>query len=74
VSFKRRNYNGKQKKDVEYFRLVAVFNKEDEEYHVYLANISPEVLEPEDIMKLYGVRWVLSLFSKNLKTDMLWML
>ncbi len=38
VSFKRPNYNGKSKTrmDTEQFRLVAVFNEDDEKYHVYL--------------------------------------
>lgn len=68
VSFKRRNYNGKQRKDTEHFRLVAVFNEEDEEYHVYLTDINPEVLEPEDIAKLYGARWEIELIFKELKS------
>ncbi len=68
VSFKRRNYSGKQRKDTEHFRLVAVFNEEDGEYHVYLTNITPEVLEPEDIAKLYGARWDIELIFKELKS------
>ncbi|MEW6602775.1 MAG: IS4 family transposase [Nitrospirota bacterium] len=68
ISFKRRNYNGKQRKDTEHFRLVAVFNEEDEEYHVYLTNITPDVLEPEDIVKLYGARWDIELIFKELKS------
>jgi IS4 transposase len=37
--------------------LVAVFNKEEENYHVYLTNISKNDLSPEDVAKLYGARW-----------------
>jgi len=33
VSFKRRKYNGKQKKDSKRFRLVAIYNVEDKKYH-----------------------------------------
>jgi IS4 transposase len=32
VDFKRRKYNGKQRKDVKRFRLVAVYNPEVEKY------------------------------------------
>jgi putative transposase len=37
--------------------LVAIFNEEEEKYHVYLTNILNEDLGPEDVAKLYGVRW-----------------
>ncbi|SNQ61405.1 transposase (fragment) [Candidatus Methanoperedens nitroreducens] len=57
VSFKRRKYNGKERLDTEQFRLVAVFNEDEEKYHVYLTNISKDVLEAEDVAKLYGARW-----------------
>ena len=33
IAFKRRKYNGKQRKDVKRFRLVAVYNIEAGEYH-----------------------------------------
>ncbi len=61
ISFKRRSYNGKERKDSEHFRLVAVFNEDEEKYHVYLTNISKDVLGPEDIAKLYGARWDIEL-------------
>ncbi len=68
LSFKRRNYNGKQRKDSELFRLVAVFNEEEGNYHIYLTNISPDVLSPEDVAKLYGARWEVELVFKELKS------
>jgi putative transposase len=68
ISFKRRNYNGKERKDSVQLRLVAVFNEDEEKYHVYLTNISPEVLGPEDIAKLYGARWDIELIFKELKS------
>ncbi len=54
--FKRRSYNGKQRNDSKIFRLVALLNEETGKYHIYLANISSDVLEAEDIAKLYGAR------------------
>ena len=70
VSFKRPNYNGKSKTrmDTEQFRLVAVFNEDDEKYHVYLTNITKDVLEAEDVAKLYGARWDIELIFKELKS------
>jgi len=70
VSFKKPNYNGKSKTrtDTEQFRLVAVFNEDDEKYHVYLTNITKDVLEAEDVAKLYGARWDIELIFKELKS------
>src|SRR5660397_81810 len=68
ISFKRRNYNGKEKLDTERFRLVAIFNEEEEKYHVYLTNILNEDLGSEDVVKLYGARWDIELMFKELKS------
>ncbi len=68
ISFKRRKYKGKQRKDTEIFRLVAILNEETGKYHTYLTNIPPDVLEPEDIAKLYGARWDIELIFKELKS------
>ena len=48
--------------------MVAIFNEEDEKYHVYLTNISLGVLEPEEVAKLYGARWEVELIFKELKS------
>jgi len=70
IPFKRPNYNGKSKTrmDTERFRLVAVYNLDEEKYHIYLTDISPDVLGPEDIAKLYGARWDIELVFKELKS------
>jgi len=68
VSFKRRKYNGKERLDTERFRLVAVFNEDEEKYHVYLTNITKDVLDTEDVAKLYGARWDIELIFKELKS------
>src|SRR5450756_2389258 len=46
ISFKRRKYNGKEKLDTERFRLVAIFNEEEEKYHVYLTLSLIHISEP----------------------------
>jgi hypothetical protein len=48
--------------------LVAILNEETGKYHTYLTNIPPDVLEPEDIAKLYGARWDIELIFKELKS------
>jgi IS4 transposase len=70
IPFKRPNYNGKSKTrtDTERFRLVAVYNLDEEKYHIYLTDISPDVLCPEDIAGLYGARWDIELVFKELKS------
>ena len=56
VDFKRRKYNGKRRKDVKRFRLVAVYNIETEKYHLYLTNIPVDRFDDEDIALLYSAR------------------
>lgn len=68
IVFKRRKYNGKQRNDSKIFRLVAVLNEETGKYHTYITNISSDVLEAEDIAKLYGARWDIELVFKELKS------
>ncbi|WP_321429360.1 IS4 family transposase [uncultured Methanolobus sp.] len=68
ISFKRRDYNGKQKNDSEMFRMIAIMNKETEKYHTYITNIPSDVLDAEDIAKLYGARWDIELVFKELKS------
>ncbi len=48
------------------FRLVAVYNAEEGKYHIYLTDISPDVLSPEDVAKLYGARCDVELVFKEL--------
>ena len=68
VSFKRRTYKGASKPDTCRFRLVAIHNDEDEMYHTYITNINSDILEPEDVGKLYGARWDIELMFKELKS------
>ena len=49
-------------------RLVAVYNDEDEKYHIYITNIQKDVLNAKDIAKLYGARWDIELLFKELKS------
>ncbi len=68
VSFDRRSYRGKSKKDNTKFRLVAVYNSEADDHHLYLTNISPDVLDANEIAALYAARWEIELIFKELKS------
>lgn len=68
VEFKRRKYNGKQRGDVKRFRLVAIYNVEEKNYHVYITNIPVDRLDADDIAVLYSARWEIELIFKELKS------
>jgi len=68
VNFNRRAYRGEVKKDTERFRLVAMYNEDEDKYHMYITNISPELLEPEEVARLYGARWGVEILFKELKS------
>jgi putative transposase len=68
VTFNRRAYRGKEKKDSEQFRLVAVYNEDEDKYHLYITNLSPDLLEPEEVARLYGARWEVEILFKELKS------
>lgn len=68
IEFNRRAYRGKEKKDSERFRLVAVYNEDEAKYHLYITNLSPELLEPEEVARLYRARWEVEILFKELKS------
>jgi IS4 transposase len=57
VEFKHQKYKGKCSQVKQRFRLVAVYNKEERKYHVYLTNIGMDRLEADEIALLYRARW-----------------
>lgn len=67
VSFKRRVYAGVRHKDTERFRMVGVRDATTGDYHLYLTNIPPQKLSPEDIAQVYAARWAIELFFRELK-------
>jgi IS4 transposase len=68
VSFDRRSYRGKSKKDNTIFRLVAVYNPEADDHHFYITNISPDILDSSEIAAIYAARWEIELIFKELKS------
>jgi putative transposase len=68
VSFNRRGYRGEKKKDNERFRLVAVYNEDEDKYHLYMTNLQLDLLEPQEVSRLYGARWEIEILFKELKS------
>jgi IS4 transposase len=68
VTFNRRSYRGKEKKDSERFRLVAVYNEDEDKYHLYITNLSTDLLQAEEVARLYGARWEIEILFKELKS------
>jgi len=68
VPFKRRKYAGSITKDELPLRLVAIYNKDTRQYHVYVTNIPADVLSAEDLATLYRFRWEIEMLFKELKS------
>jgi len=68
VGFKRRVYNGTRSRAVETFRVVGVWNDEEDRYHLYITNLPAEDYNAPDIAKLYQARWEVELLFRELKT------
>jgi putative transposase len=58
---------GAASKIKETFRLVGVLDEETGEYHLFITDIMPEQLSPEDVALLYRARWSIELIFKELK-------
>ncbi|MFC6764815.1 IS4 family transposase [Natrinema soli] len=67
VGFDRRVYNGTASRAVETFRVVGVWNDEEQHYHLYITNLPVEEYRAPDIAKLYQARWEVELLFRELK-------
>jgi IS4 transposase len=68
VDFKRRVYNGTRSRAVETFRVVGVWNEDQQQYHLYITNLPADEYTAADIAKLYQARWEVELLFRELKT------
>jgi IS4 transposase len=68
VTYRRRRYAGKRRRVDMQLRLVGVHNPNTGAYHLYLTNIPPARLSPEDIAQAYAARWLVELFFRELKS------
>jgi len=67
VEFNRRVYNGTRSRAVETFRVVGVWNDDDERYHLYITNLPATEYSAPDIATLYQARWEVELLFRELK-------
>ena len=56
VSFNRRRYRGSRSRATRTFRVVGVWNDEEDRYHLYITNLSAKDYRAPDIAKLYQAR------------------
>ncbi len=49
-------------------RLVGIRNEESGKYHLYVTNVPPETLSAEEVADVYGARWLIELFFRELKS------
>ncbi|MEQ8234813.1 MAG: IS4 family transposase [Gammaproteobacteria bacterium] len=68
VEFRRRAYNGRQRKDRRQLRLIGIRDTQSGTYWFYLTNIPPAILEAEALAQVYACRWQVELVFKELKT------
>ena len=49
-------------------RLVAVLNKEAGRYHLYVTNVSPDMLAATDVAESYAARWIVEQLFKECRS------
>ena len=68
VTYPKRKYKGKRSRVKKTFRVIGIKNPLTNTYHLYVTNISPEVLSPQAIARIYSIRWLIELVFKQLKS------
>ena len=53
---------------IERFRLVAIRNPKTRKYTVFITSVSPKVLPPELVARMYRLRWEVEHFFKTAKS------
>lgn len=68
VSFRRQFYNGSRSGATRTFRVVGIWNEDEEKYHLYMTNLPVADYSAADIAQLYRARWEVELLFKELKS------
>ncbi len=68
ASFATRKHRGRARRAHERFRLVAIRNEDDGQYHLYVTNVEHDDLIAEEIANVYRYRWEIELIFKELKS------
>lgn len=66
VSVVRRVYRGRARRVKTTFRVVAVRDDSDGEYHLYITNIPVEMLSAQEVAAIYSARWTVELLFREL--------
>ncbi len=69
IDFRHRAYKNVQRKGRRTFRLVGVRDLETDQYHLYLTNVPPEMMSPEQVSVTYRARWYIELLFKEMKSS-----
>lgn len=69
VRFQNRSYRGVRRWATMRLRLVGVRDLHSGAHHLYLTNIPPVRLSPEEIAQSYAARWLVELFFRQLKSQ-----
>jgi IS4 transposase len=67
LTFSKRRYAGRRRREALRLRLIAIKDKRTGTYHLHLTNVPTEKLVPEDIQSVYASRWQIELLFKELK-------
>lgn len=67
VTFSRRRYAGRRRREQLSLRLVAIRDTRTDAYHLYLTNIPPDKLQAADLLSVYASRGQIELLFKELK-------
>jgi IS4 transposase len=68
VEFARRKYGDKTSRDTQRLRVVGLKDEATGDYHLYVTNVPPERLTPQDIARTYAARWLVEHLFKILKS------
>lgn len=68
LSFLRRQYRGSRRRATRLFRVIGIWNENEEKYRLYITNLPVETYSAPDIARLYRARWEIELLFKELKS------
>jgi IS4 transposase len=68
LTFDRRSYLGKRRRDKMRCRVVGILNEETGRYHLYVTNVPVDTLAAEEVARVYAARWIIELAFRELKS------
>jgi IS4 transposase len=68
ISFQRRSYADRRTSATLLVRIVGLRDEQRGGYHWYITNLPADLVEAEDIGKIYATRWTIELLFRELKS------